>query len=489
MTTKKNQIVITDDTIISFYRENPQIDIVSMNHVFIDILKKLSTNLNETLVNSVNTKILNTLTELSGSISTIKHDVSNLSRDMLTQMTNKLLDNKKEHLDSMNLILSSNTLSNYEKIGSIIEKQNETLIAKTTSIITEVIPKTHDTYQQKVESSISNLSSIITERTKELMETITKDTPENSIKEYLKQIETQMDRTLQCIQQPIYAIIQSSEQRTTNELQGLKEKLITHTAGQDTLSLDLREFLNKYKYNSSMKGNVSETELFYILQQLFPTDEVIDCRGETATCDYRVNRLNKAKPPILFENKDYTRSANTEEVNKFCRDVTLQRCHGIFLSQNSNITYKNDYHIDLIDGLVLVYICNVQYNRERIRIAVDIIDNLAPKMEYISKITTKLNGFHIPKEDLDILLEEYAEFNAKKTQLTEMVRNTTKQTIEKIEELQMGALKRVLTKNGAITPDEDLKCKFCNSFSGKNKASLAAHIRGCKSNPAKITAT
>jgi hypothetical protein len=70
-----------------------------------------------------------------------------------------------------------------------------------------------------------------------------------------------------------------------------------------------------------------------------------------------------------------------------------------------------------------------------------------------------------------------------------MVRNSTKQTIEKIEELQMFALKRVLTKNGAITPDEDLKCKFCNSFSGKNKASLAAHIRGCKSNPAKTTSS
>ena len=223
MTTKKNQIVITDETILSFYRENPKIDIVSMNHVFIDILKKLSTNLNETLVNSVNTKILTSLTELSTSIATIKHDVSNLSRDILAQMTNKLLENKKEHLDSMNLILSNNTLSNYEKIGSVIEKQNETLIAKTTSIITEVIPKTHETYQQKVESTIANLSSVITERTKELMETITKDTPENSIKEYMKQIETQMDRTLQSIQQPIYAFIQSSEQRTTHDLQGLKE--------------------------------------------------------------------------------------------------------------------------------------------------------------------------------------------------------------------------------------------------------------------------
>jgi hypothetical protein len=38
-------------------------------------------------------------------------------------------------------------------------------------------------------------------------------------------------------------------------------------------------------------------------------------------------------------------------------------------------------------------------------------------------------------------------------------------------------------KLGNIENDNDFKCTFCNSWSGKNKASLGAHIRNCKFNP------
>ena len=65
-------IIINDPIIISFYNENTNIDIVSINHIFIDILKKLSTNLNETLTNNINHKILSTLTDLSKDILNLK---------------------------------------------------------------------------------------------------------------------------------------------------------------------------------------------------------------------------------------------------------------------------------------------------------------------------------------------------------------------------------------------------------------------------------
>lgn len=40
--------VIEDQTILDFYRENPNLDIVDVNRIFIDLLKKIAPNLNET---------------------------------------------------------------------------------------------------------------------------------------------------------------------------------------------------------------------------------------------------------------------------------------------------------------------------------------------------------------------------------------------------------------------------------------------------------
>ena len=485
MSSIKKQIVITDETILSFYRENPSIDIITMNHIFIDILKKLSTNLTETMSNSLNSKILSTLSEISGSISSIKQDVHKLHSDI----TIKIHETKKEYLDSVSILFTNQILSNSEKIGSLLEKHTDTLIFKTANIVNDIIPKTHETYHTKIESSIQGLSRALSENTTRLLESITKETPEQSLKEYIANVETLFHKMTTNLQQPILSVLQSSEDRTTNHIQTIREKITQQQSVQESLTLELNGFLNKYKYNSSMKGNVSETELYGVLQMLFPSDEIVDCRGETAACDYRVNRLHKNKPTLLFENKDYSRSATTEEIQKFERDVAIQKCHGIFLSQHSNITYKENFQIDIIDGWIHIYIPNAQYSPDKIQIAVDIVDHLAQKLQYISHASENTLGFHIQQADMDDLLEEYAEFNRRKIQLIEIVRTSNKQIIEKLEEMQFVAVKRVLIKNGALQTDEEFKCKFCNSFTGKSKASLGAHTRGCKSNPARIAST
>ena len=70
------------------------------------------------------------------------------------------------------------------------------------------------------------------------------------------------------------------------------------------------------------------------------------------------------------------------EVQKFVRDVEIQKCHGLFLSQNVGICSKDNYEINILEGnLVTVYIHNVNYDQEKISVGVDIIDNISEIFE------------------------------------------------------------------------------------------------------------
>jgi hypothetical protein len=283
------------------------------------------------------------------------------------------------------------------------------------------------------------------------------------------------------IQQPIFSFIQSSEERTNTGIQTVKDNLITQQSDNQKLTSELNDFLNKYKNNSNKKGNVSEAELYYILQSLMPSDEIIKVNSDTATCDIKINRMDKSKPSILFENKDYGRSVTTDEVKKFERDLQIQKLHGIFISQKSPITYKNNFQIDIINGLIHIYIPNAEYDASKIKIAIDIIDNLALKLKLIEN--TNDDDYSINKEDMEDIIEEYRNFVSQKLQMIDTIKLVTKQLIDKMEDIQLPKIKKLFMKLGNIENDNDFKCTFCNSWSGRNKASLGAHIRNCKFNP------
>ena len=71
MDCQQEQIIITDETIISYYRDNNHIDIITMNHILIDILKNLSSDLTKTLSTTINSKILSVVSNIDKNISDI----------------------------------------------------------------------------------------------------------------------------------------------------------------------------------------------------------------------------------------------------------------------------------------------------------------------------------------------------------------------------------------------------------------------------------
>ena len=462
-------IKITDQDVLDFYQKNSNLNFLTMNHILINILKSLSSELTDTMNTTINSQILSLVTDMHSNFNTIKTDI-----------IIKLHESKKEYIEDIKTILHSNDLSNHEKINSIVERNNDSLLTKTTLMINDVIPKNQEKTCGLIENSVKTFSSSIIQEINKLSEITNKD--DKQIESIVQNIDKQFSKMINTIQQPIFTFIQSSEERTTNSMQGIKDNLSSQQNQQLKLTSELSDFLNKYKNNSSVKGSVSENELYYILQSIMPTDEIVKVASDTATCDIKVNRLDKSKPTILFENKEYNRSLTTEEVKKFERDVQLQKNHGIFISQKSPITYKNNFQIDVINGLIHVYIPNAEYNVDKIKLAIDVIDSLSSKLEFINS-TTNDEEYSINKDDLEEIIEEYRTFTSQKLQMIDMIRTISKQLVDKMEDIQLPKLKKLFVKLGNIENDNDFKCTFCNSWSGKNKASLGAHMRNCKFNP------
>ena len=475
MSTSKEPIIITDETILSYYRENSHIDIITMNHILIDILKNLSSDLTKTMNSTINSKILSVVSNIDTNITLLKSEI------LL-----KLYETKKEYINDIKGIIESNSLSNNDKVNTTIERTNEHFISKLTAIFNELIPKSQETCYVQIDNCIKNVGELITKDTNKLLEITTKiDTKSKDdtlIKTFIENIDTHITKMFTSVQQPIFSSIQSSEERTTSGIQQIKESLLLNNSVQEAVRNEMRDFLNKYKNNSQFKGNVAEVELQHMLLSIMPSDEVIKVSSDTATCDFRVNRKDPNKPSILFENKYYkNRSASTEEVKKFERDVQLQKIHGVFISQESPITYKDNFQIDIINNLIHVYIPNANYDVEKIKIAVDMIDNISLKLNALNNISD--DEYSISKEEIDELTEEYKLFGIQKSQMLDTIKLVNKQLVDKLEEIQLPKIKKVLMKLGNIENDNDFKCTFCNNWSGKNKASLGAHIRNCKLNP------
>lgn len=454
---------ITDTDVIAFYKDHPELDINHINRMFIDILKQLSINFSRTLDNTMTTQILSIVSDIKGELYKLNSDIAI-----------KLNDVKKDYIEDIKTLFSHSELSTQEKINHLLEKSNDSLLSKTTLLVNDIIPKTHDKNYQSIENCIKQFFSTIVDDTKQILKM---NGSEKSL-----QIEDNINKNIQKmfsnIQQSLFNAIQSSETRTFTNIQQMNENIILQKQIQENLSSELNVFLNKYKSNSSVKGNVSECELYSLLQKIVPNDFIVSCASEASSCDIRLTRKDKRLPTILFENKDYSTTVNSEEVDKFERDLKLQRCHGIFISQNSPIAYKNNYQIDIIGNIIHLYIPNAGYDIEKIKLGINIIDSLSEKLNTVV-IDPNEEIYEISIDDFENLKKEYCDFANRKVELLDLIKIVTKQLTDKLDAMSLPVLKK-LTVGNTETKQLGIVCSLCNKFNAKNKASLGAHMKYCR---------
>jgi hypothetical protein len=459
---------ITNKKIIDFYSQNPSVNFEAVNLIFVDLFERLLGDMNSAMNSTINSQILSTVGELKGEVNSLSTNVSKLNSDITNSIYIKFQESKREYVQDITSIISNNFSQNSDKLNSLLQQNTSQLIDKTTLLLNDVIPKSNDGYYRQLQDSISTFQKSIAEDTTKLLHSVNKD---DSLSTFISTFETKSNNMLQ----PLFSFINASEERINKSVISLKDN--TNNSAQEKIMNELSEFLGKYK-NSSYKGQFGENQLETVLNQLFPSAEVLNTTGIKASCDFRINRTNQ--PTTLIETKNYDRNVTLDEVKKFIRDIEEQKCHGIFLSQHSGITSKQNFQIDIKGSNILVYVHNVDYCPHTIKIAIDIIDSLSDRL---AELEEDVDEICIPKEILDEINKEYSRFIERKSSIIDILKDFHKKITNEVDEIKFPCLSKYLVaKCGSILNNENetILCNICNKFEATNNRSLGAHQKGCR---------
>jgi hypothetical protein len=368
----------------------------------------------------------------------------------------------------------------------VLEKNNSVLIDKTTLLFNELIPKTNITIYDTLNEKISTFQKEMKSETETILKQINNTTESATIEQYLEATENKFTRLLQNIQQPIHMYINTSEERINKNILEISNITKENMVVQNKLYDEMNDFLNKYRV-SNYKGSFSETQLNNVLNSMYDDGEVVCTTKQIASGDFILKRYNK--PNIMFENKDYTEKVYDAEIKKFIRDAENLKMHSVFLSQRSGIVNKKNFQVECHKGLIFVYIHFVNYSPDKIRIAIDIIDNLDSKIKEYTE-----NDGVIDKSTLLDIYEEYQQIAVQKDNLIGAHKEFGKKISNIIDNLHFNSLGKYLAGHFSCNLDtaklsNQLICDICNKYTCTTLKSMSAHKRGCKAKQPILTIT
>jgi len=445
----KYGITINNKRIYDYYKANTNVNVESINLILLDFMEQLGNDMTKVLSNSVFGEIL-------GNVKDIKQQV-NLFNDNIGI---KLQQHNKDFIETTKLVIGASSSENTDKITQLLNRNTDSFIER----INFNIPKTQDETNKKIQDNFVVFQKTINEDIKTYL---SQNNSETSFKEFI----ASLDSKITAMQQPIYTFISSNQEQINTKLNSLRDESVVNKSANDKVMSDLNDFLTKYKTSSQFKGQCSENMLGNVLNKMYPTAEVINTTALKASGDFILKRTDKQT--ILLENKNYEANVNLDEIKKFLRDVNEQKTHAIMMSQYSGIVSKPNGFIEINDGKVIIYLHNVDYSSDKIKMAIDVIDILSERLEEISNVE-EMDGHIIKKDVLDKINDQFQLFLNQKEIVLTTIKEMNKKLTNQIEDMKIPDLSLFLNEKYASIQNQQFTCEFCN-LPFQNKRSLAAH--------------
>jgi len=460
-------LAVKNKDIWEFYDKHKNLNFEEMNLILIDILAQLFESTNPSLNTNIAAQLIDNMKTLQNQVSNVTDMFSKSQNDMSTHFSLKFMEFKKEYIDDMKMILSNNAT---DRVGPMIKEYNDALLDKTRIMVSDLIPKGQASFTKEIENIIKSLNSSITQDTNLLLKSsINKDTLDS----FVTSLEDKFSKTILGSQNIFNSLVTSSENRLESKLTEIRDISKSNNSSQSFLQNNINDLLKKME-NSSSKGKISENILFNILLSIYPTAQIESVGTTKETGDIML--IRKDKPTILFENKNYEKNVLQDEVKKFLRDVELQNCSGIMLAQHYGITNKENFEIEMNNNNVLVYLHKVEYDADKIKAAVDIIDHFKATVDDTGRSIGET--LSIDKDALDDINKDYQMFVANKLSHIKTIKDCNQKLISQVEEFKMPNLEQYLSKLYASSSSKNDICEYCG-YAAKNTRALVAHYRGC----------
>ena len=164
------------------------------------------------------------------------------------------------------------------------------------------------------------------------------------------------------------------------------------------------------------------------------------------------------------------------EIQKFIDNVVLNNCDGIMISQHTQIKFKDDFEINFNGNLILVYICNMEYNIDKIRTAISIIDHLKTQIGFVNRDKTNIC---FTLEEINIINIEYNNLVNQKKIIIKSLHDSFNKITKDVENIKIPYLENILLKQYGVKLTDELNCKYCDKPC-KNGAGVSAHLKTCK---------
>lgn len=466
--------------ICGFYAANPSIDFETVNLLIVDMLDKLMSHVSDTSTAATTASLFaQWMTELKTSVTDLKETVSSIQADTTDHCMVQMMNFRKEYIDELNMIVNHHTT---EKIRPLLEKNNHELLEKTERFIRESTAAQSNGGLHQIQESIRFFHKSISDDTRQLIKSMDNNHTNTNlnndiIQEFIAKFE---HKSVPLWMQPVCDMIASSEER-------IQSSLTSASISKDSMILqEMNDFLQKYKTSHTTNAHAGTTvhRIQVVLNQVCPTAEVVRISrplGKTTSAHAFVLKRPEGKPQVLIEHKDISENMGEDDLQLFLQDVDHHCSHGIFLSAQSGFTNKANYQIESHHGYLIMYVHDVEYNPDKIRIAINVLDHLSAKWKECGSGSNGENvRIHIDTEMLEKINQEYQAFVTQKETVVQVLKDNHRKVIAQMDDLRLPILDQYLsTKFVSTSQKPGLLCNMCKHYYANNLKALAAHKRGC----------